>query len=277
MLPQKISFKVFLSCIALACFSWIGIASAQMALPSPSASPSASTAAPATQNIPSEQMLSIDPRLYTVPSPEMIGGLVFAYNYYDIRDNDVIDDYAKLFACDIFTVAYEDDFKWNQIRESLRKDATLRQEKRDYNMRFIMEGTIMLGRYDFQEKTFPVLEEKKLQNLGVFDFQIRNDNVCDGQQLTTIPLDYEIRVRNSITIKDLKVSKENAKKIIDHALKLKTKSRFVHIRFYITIENIITVLEGDQAGTAQFVANVDEAVLFLDSDFTQPLQRIPVR
>ncbi len=57
---------------------------------------------------------------YAEPTwPNLVRTMV-RLNTFDVMDDALIDEYAIITDCDLYHSSYADDFKWNQIRASIR-------------------------------------------------------------------------------------------------------------------------------------------------------------
>ncbi len=181
----------------------------------------------------------------------------------DILDDEMIDAYAEIFYCELWRETYTDDFKWNRIRKAIRR--SIQEESGgSFRTHFEVAGPVQLRRYDFEEQTFPLTKESIMDNVGVmyiydpFGFE----NYCNRRFPSThFPQRYVLNLHLPVTIKELKMSPEKAKRLVDYMDKVGNDDRTVFLRFRFKINDVLGA-EGNARNRSVFVRGPVESVDF---------------
>ncbi|MEJ0062826.1 MAG: DUF4852 domain-containing protein [Alphaproteobacteria bacterium] len=129
--------------------------------------------------------------------PRMLQAML-RFGALDLDTDVVIDDYAKIAECDLYTTFGGDDFKWHKIRDGLR--AKIKEELVTYPTNFYAKGLISLDRYDFNNKIFRLaLGQGGIRGVNSFLLVEAPRTVC-GTTIKMLPMNYEAVVDAQINI-----------------------------------------------------------------------------
>lgn len=208
----------------------------------------------------------------------------------DINNPKVADDYAKLAYCSIYKKKYTDDFEWNKIRSQIINRVN---QKRDYfRVQYQLEGTLYLGRYDFQTQQFPFIKDSAMVHVGSFlalggeDVTKFAYRLCSDKDLSKFfPTNYLFVINMPLTFKGLKVSQDQAQVLLDKMAAMGNSDRRIYARFryrvqtvekkILTPQNISTF--DAKNGPGVFHGELVSLDLFLDRAMTKFYMNIPVK
>ena len=176
----------------------------------------------------------------------------------DLEDNQMIDDFALINHCSIYQRYFNDEFAWRQAREAFRR--VIQREIETYPENVYLLGTVALGRYDFDRKAFMLDEESRLNNVGAFRFQDRSFT-CQGGAIKQMPLSYNIRLSNPVTLDRLEVSEEKAHQITQIMQQENNKDRKIYITFFMRINDFTT--QGATTSTSSIRATMRATLMSL--------------
>lgn len=209
----------------------------------------------------------------------ILGGL-------DIMKDDVFDEYAQIMFCDLYVDKYLNDFEWDKIREKIRGRV---QEKKDY-YRVLYEVTapMILGRYDFDQQSFPLIDGSGLDNVGVIviydDPSFRY--FCNDPQkfLKIFPRTYYLSLDRPLTLASLPMPLDEARQILTELATVELGqgvgsgetmiARRVFLRFRFRIAGGIDA--SDQA-RALFRGAIESIDFFADQEATKLIANIPLK
>ncbi len=154
----------------------------------------------------------------------------------DINNDVLIDDYAKIVECDLFSTFKHDDFKWNKIREGLRNK--IRSEAVTYPVNFYVLGYISLDRYDFDSRTFRINRDAPLIGVNAFRLAELQGSYCKGNQIKALPLKYVASLEARISISGFIMSESDAQSLLLRLTKSGNNSRQILARSNIKITGV---------------------------------------
>lgn len=155
----------------------------------------------------------------------------------DLNDDRMIDDFAIVNYCQIYRRYFKDEFSWRQAREAFRR--MIQRELESYPENIYLLGTLILGRYDFERKAFILDELNRFDRTGAFRFQDRSFS-CSGAPVTQIPLIYNIRLTNPITLDRVDIPEDKAFNITRIMEQEDNKDRKIYITFFIRVNDFNT-------------------------------------
>lgn len=172
---------------------------------------------------------------YIIPSDRAILQTMLRFGALDINTDVVIDDYAKLAECDLYTVFHENEFKWDKIRKGLRNK--IRQEASTYPTNYMIKGFVSLDRYDFKNKIFLMSEGSSILNVNAFKIMVFNNSYCQ-KPLKVLPRDYLATIDTRINIPGFIMSEADAQAMLDRFNKANNKARQIVVKFNIQIIDV---------------------------------------
>lgn len=109
---------------------------------------------------------------------ESLVDLFWILEMKEIDDLEAVDSYIQIKECDIYNDHYSDDFAWEKIRNiTIEK---LKNMPTTGNRRYEMIIPMPIGRYNFDEKNFPIMVDAfiKGQRRFYFNFGQTSSPVC---------------------------------------------------------------------------------------------------
>ncbi|MBI1216877.1 MAG: DUF4852 domain-containing protein [Alphaproteobacteria bacterium] len=205
----------------------------------------------------------------------------------DINKDKIADEYAKLSYCSLYKKKFHNDFSWNKIRSEL---ITRVNQKRDYyRVQYQLEGTIYLGRFNFENQQFPLIKDSAINHIGAL---IATDprspdslpyRLCGDHDFSSVfPYQYIFELNRPFSLKALKVSQDEAKALLDKLASLGDTDRRLYVRFRYRIQTVDKIdpfgkgfdIRGARGSFHGELTSVD---LFLDHDMTKFYMRLPLK
>lgn len=223
---------------------------------------------------------------YALPTLRELTQTVAILGGIDISQDAAFDEYAQLLYCGLYTEKYMNDFEWNKIRAMIRSRA---QEKKDYyRVLYEVISPVTIGRYNFEEQSFPLINRSGLDNVGVLiiydDTQYRFE--CNGERkaLSIFPRVFYLSLDRPLTLTRLPMEMENAKRILDRldvvqvqldsSMTDMTSVRKAYVRFRVRVSGVIDVSGMSRALLRGTIEGID---FFADADTTKFIATIPLR
>ncbi len=91
---------------------------------------------------------------YFTPSVQNLSKLYWKKNTLDLNNDIAVDNFLKINECTLYNDFFNDDFEWTRVRDAARK--MLLNSKDSFPDRFKFLLPVELGRYDLEEKGFPL-------------------------------------------------------------------------------------------------------------------------
>lgn len=196
---------------------------------------------------------------------------------YDLKKPAVIDDYAKLLYCDLYTAKYKNDFEWNNIRQDLI--TRISNKKEYYRILYQFSGPVFLGRYNFETQDFPFEKKTALLNVGVMEMLAPVTGVAKAPPspcfsssavVMSFPMAYQVKLTEPLTIDRLKMPSGPSQALLARMQAQNNTDRKVYLRFRIKLAN---ALRQDTKNTnkafGMFVGQMTAVDVFLDKELTQ--------
>lgn len=143
---------------------------------------SISVAIKANSEISPDVPIELGEQVYKKATLENIITYFVKSGYIDLRVPETMDDYARIFQCEVYQDYYTDEHEWQKVSEAIMKSAMHdvdeslnRSERRKGH--FYFTSNLRLERYDQTSKGFPLIEEDIM-------FQIQRFNFLDLSGLT---------------------------------------------------------------------------------------------
>lgn len=169
---------------------------------------------------------------YVKPSLDTAVKAMVRFGAIDLADNKVLDTFARVIACDLYSEHFKDEFRWEQIRPIIREHVRLEIPK--YPTKFRYETVLKLGRYDFNKKLYPFVEDSQRRNINLFPFKIEKEDVC-GSRLEAIPEAYSLVLDKGVDIVGIPLEEKDAKELIRRMEADQNSTHLVFIRFNIRV------------------------------------------
>ena len=228
---------------------------------------------------------------YSVPTFREIVQTFTLMGGLDSGNEGVIDEYMNIVYCNIFLKSYSNDFEWNKIRRNMQ--LRIQEKKENYRLLYEIIGPVTIGRYDFEEQSFPLVGGTALENVGVLSVYrfTPATPICGGggtQELKYYPFEFFIELNRPLNINNIKVSMDEAevllKKIIEYngdpvdkqaAVPTNIK-RQIYIRFRVRVSEALGVTGRDVGRKAVMRAQLQSIDFFIDREATMHITSIPI-
>lgn len=199
---------------------------------------------------------------------------LWALNAYDPSDEAAIDAYLQISKCPIFKMYKDDDFMWQNIREGEKREIDYFADQ--YPNRFYIDSLIALGRYDFQNNQFELLDNFKFSDAGTirFPFYKPNTRLCvnDEAYAKYFSTLMSFKSDTEYALTHVPIAPDRANKLIDEISRytyptMRNYERVVPIRFEITITG------HEFAGKEDiiFTGDMDRIQVFSDAERQNPI------
>jgi Domain of unknown function (DUF4852) len=86
--------------------------------------------------------------VYMRPTYDNLIKTLVRYGSLELTDDQVLDEYAMVTDCDLYKAFFGNDFKWGQVRDSMRESVQLNITK--FPNSYVYEDKLALDHYDFQ-------------------------------------------------------------------------------------------------------------------------------
>ncbi|MDD3182036.1 MAG: DUF4852 domain-containing protein [Alphaproteobacteria bacterium] len=212
---------------------------------------------------------------YVKPNSERILESLVRFGALDLSNDQILDAFAQIKACDIYQEFYKDEFKWQKIRPVIRE-----QVKKDigtYPTAYRYETMLKLGRYDFEKKLYPFDESAQRFNINVFPINRDALNTCRFVSIHNaagiLPTSFKFVLDSLINIVSLPLDAEEGKAVVRRMDEDGNTDHFVYARFNIRVVFIapvdFTVDEGKGKKTlsvrSQVTQSARSGAIVLDS------------
>jgi hypothetical protein len=205
----------------------------------------------------------------------------------DVNSPGVLDEYIKLMYCQLYKDNYSNDFAWHEIQKQIL--SRINSKKEYYRSLFQLGGVIILGQYDFKNKQFPLEKYTAFQNVGymglfsVSDFkpycQMFDDTknvIPTGESVFSKQIN--IVLSEPFNMTGLKVTPEQAQKILDMFTKLRTTDRKLYIRFRFRVQSVANASkQGNFYVKTDLSGEIVSIDLFYDKEMTKWYMNLPLR
>lgn len=225
------------------------------------------------------------PRNYYKPTtyPNLLK-LYWRDSKLNTQEADDLDFYVVNTACDIAKEIEGDDFKREELRDSLARH--LRSARRNFSNRFYFIQPLQLGEYNFDKKAFEVLPDS--QYMDVRRIRISNNGKEDllGDCRKLLPENIELYERAPLNVvanlnqpfnfTEVPASEEILRLYLDYIKsdpQLEAE-RMGYIVFYISVNTYLENARDASAATgivAEYKTNLDFIEVYADAERKYPL------
>ena len=197
----------------------------------------------------------------------------------DIRVPEIADEYARLVYCDLHRKNYVNDIEWGKIRSYIISNVV--EKKEYYRVLYEVRGIFNLGRYDFENRVFPLSEETEsitgsvMRNVDTIDL-ILNEEFVSFCGLNSFPdyfLPYVVlKLFHPITVEGFYVPEEDVEGILARMEEAGNKSREVYGRIRVRI--IEPVFREGKVWRMEMKGDVETIDFFLDREMTKRIGHV---
>ncbi|MFZ4761675.1 MAG: DUF4852 domain-containing protein [Alphaproteobacteria bacterium] len=195
----------------------------------------------------------------------------------DISKPDILNEYARIAECDIYSKWSANEFEWLEIQKAIKSKINFYIA--DFSQTFYSTGTVKLDKYDFTINAFR-LDQKgaegslRFSSVELFSLSGKKDKlgqqasteVC-GKPLTYFPSTFTVIVDPAVVLEPLQMPHEAARALLTRLGANGNENREVYVQFNITLNN---VRKSAGASSQQvFEGVVDSVEFFEDKEYTQ--------
>jgi len=196
-------------------------------------------------------------KYYAKPTMTNIIKTMMRYGAINIYDDDIIDAYERTSDCPTYAKNYADDFKWEEVRNKVRKDII--ENVQFFPVAFKYETTMVLDRYDFKNKIYPFYFTGGRKRTNTFIVNASNKDGCEAMRKEIIPLKYKFVLRNTIKLDGLHLTQKQGKDLFERMELSGNKGHMVYPRFNMRVKYIATLVSKSDLSkaveAAKFVSN----------------------
>jgi hypothetical protein len=149
------------------------------------------------------------------------------------NDDKVLDEYAAISECDLYTYFHADDFQWNKVRTLIRQ--SVKQNVATYPTSYSYETKLQLDRYDFQNKLFRFTKKSTLRGVNTFLLYNAVPIQCKGVMITIIPRAFRVVLDTPFTVEGLPLSQKDAEGLLQLMTDSRNDDRIVFTRVNFTV------------------------------------------
>lgn len=150
------------------------------------------------------------------------------------ENTEFLDAYSMVAHCDVVQGSYNDEFRWNQAREAMKKWLAVREGK--FPTRLSVRSKIMFSRYDSDSKYYLFSDQTPMQKVNTFQSDARpHSAACDKPNNTLLPSRFQVITNNPVTLPGLRLSEEQAKDLRQKFEQAGNTYRLAYVRFNIEL------------------------------------------
>jgi hypothetical protein len=177
---------------------------------------------------------------YAAPTFANILKVLVRFGALNVGNNDILTNYAMITECDLYKKYFQDDFKWHQIQEAMRK--AIKQDVSAYPTGLHYNAELQLDRFDFKTGIFRFADKSQINAVDYFTFITVRDNMCGSTKTRLLPTDYRIVLDQPIILKGIPVSEEDGRTLLKRMQEDKN-ARIIYARFnfrVVYVERLMT-------------------------------------
>lgn len=200
---------------------------------------------------------------------DRLASLLLRFKAVDIGRDDVIDDFARLFQCEIYEYNHQDEFLWKKAQVALRRDIQKRFTRLPTHLEFV--ATRRLGKYDFKRHLFLLHHDSPINKLSSFTFAFTDQEIdvpcLADAPATWFPYTYKVSLDYPLTLEGLPMNEEQAKALLNSMLQNDNQERVIHVRFRFDVVHVPTIRK--QKTDVDMEAEMQQVDFFADKEMRQ--------
>lgn len=155
------------------------------------------------------------------------------FNAIDLEDQAIIDEYAVITECDLYRAFYHDDFKWNQVRQAVRK--SVEQNLATFPSTYSYEVKLQLDRYDFNTQLYKFTDKSAIRNVNAFMIYSVEGIPCGSTDIQIMPRNYRAVLASPVYLEGIPLPEKDAKTLLKMMTENKNLDRIVYAKFNLRI------------------------------------------
>ena len=176
---------------------------------------------------------------FVAPTLSNLVKTMIRFGALDINDDEVIDVYGQIVECGTFRDYYQDEFKWQKVRNIIRESIRSNVEVFPTGIRY--ETTLRLDRYDFDEKYYPIGGRNANVSANSFRLRTTDKDYCTLKSADRIPENYRFVLDKAVQIRGLPLSEEEGRTLFNRMEKIKNYTHLIFVRFNLSVRFIAPV------------------------------------
>lgn len=136
-----------------------------------------------------EEDSAFSSNIYGTPTFEKLSKMYWALNKFDkVEDPKIyVEDYLKINECELFKQFGHNEFDWNKIKNTTYE--FLQKNKQDFSTHVSILMPLHFEEYDFEKKSFEILDEFKIQHSQKFEVVASDfySSLCGERDRRIIP------------------------------------------------------------------------------------------
>lgn len=174
--------------------------------------------------------------IYVHPTWDNLLKTLVRYGALDLTEDRIVDEYAIVTDCDIFKTFVGNDFRWNQVRDTMRE--SVQMNLTHFPTAYVYEDKFALSYYDFQQQMFMFNNKNLIQKVNAFFLYRTNGHTCGDRVIQYLPKSFRAILDESVTLPGLPLTQRSADALLRRMDANNNKDRFVYVRFNLHINYI---------------------------------------
>jgi hypothetical protein len=160
---------------------------------------------------------------------------------FDLNDDAVIDDFAKVVHCDIYQKYFPNEFDWRRVRVAMRQ--SIQAEMQTYPTLIYLERTEHVGKYDFSSGILELQPESIMRKTALLELSQGNERDFCGAKLTVLPATFIAALDNPIQLEGIELGEEEARTVVEGLQTVNPNDpskldRLAYGRYVVSLESV---------------------------------------
>lgn len=154
----------------------------------------------------------------------------------DLSDTSMIDEYAIISECKLYDSFYQDDFKWQKVRDAIRE--SVQMNLATFPVAYRYDVKMQLDRYDFDAKIFRFVKGTILKGVNTIELHMGKLFPCGVKELFFVPKAFRAVLPNGVPLEGIPLSERDANDLLKRLGKGPDARRIVYTRYKLRVLNI---------------------------------------
>jgi hypothetical protein len=155
------------------------------------------------------------------------------FNAINLSDQQIVDEYAIITECDLYTAFYRDDFKWNKVRQAVRE--SVKNNVATFPMSFHYDVKLQLDHYDFDQKIFRFAEKSRMLNINTFTLLDVQGNDCGTTDVKLMPRVFRAVLAAPLYLDGLPLGENDGQALLKQMKAEYNINRYIYARFNLSV------------------------------------------
>lgn len=175
----------------------------------------------------------VEAQEHAKPSMDNIVKTLIRMRALDISRDDVVDLYARVTNCKLYQENYRNDFEWEKIRSTLRKE--IERNIAVFPVSYAYETKVQLERYNFDEKLYPFKGIGGQINVNTFSMEVTDRNYCSDEKNHWLPTIYQLVLDKPIKLPGLHLNEEEGSGLLQRMNDSGNAKHIVYMRVNLRV------------------------------------------